>query len=206
MVLAILTYLGSSFFGGILVAYINHITQAKRYKYQFRAENKNYIMRKKVELVYNINKDLIDFNSVTTDNYIPMKKYIESTIEDYEKEKEKLYEMLEKTKGSKIEQEEYLENLNINLVYFPEIKAKIRETSLYLNQRMIITGITYEDKDKGIEKPYFEERLSGKRNTNFEKEFYKACDDYERGFKEVQQCLNDEVEKVVKYFESWKRC
>lgn len=202
MVLAILTYLGSSFFGGIIVAYINHHSQAKRYKDQFRAENKNYIMRKKVELVYNVNKDLLDFNSVTIDNYIPMKKYIESPIENYEKEKEKLYEMLEKTKGSKIEQEEYLENLNINLVYFPEIKAKIQKTSLYLNQRMIIIGMAYEDEDKGVEKPYFEKRLLGERNTNFEKEFYKAYEDYERGFKEVQQCLNDEVEKVVKYFES----
>lgn len=194
-----MTYLGSSFFGGVTVALINHFSQSKRYEIQLGAENKNYIMRKKLDFIYEINKDLKDFDSVTRDSYLAIIEYMNSPLESRDNEIAKHKYVSDIMDNSKIREEGYLEKLNLNLTYFPKIKSKIKECEIYLNQKIIVMGfITRIVKDQPS---YVENRVKGIIDKDFEKEFKKAYKLYCEGFIEVEELMKTEMEKVVSYFE-----
>ncbi|MGX0914960.1 hypothetical protein [Staphylococcus hominis] len=186
----------TSLSSGTVVAFVNHFLQSRRKKQEIKFENKSVLIREKMKIIYEVNKDFNKFNNVTSNAYIAISEYMRTPLENKDEEEKKLYQLLKKIGDSNIKEEDYLQNLNINLNYFPKVKETVNENHFFGLQRKVVLAHYYGE---NIENSYSIKRMKGELD---EKAPLKLENDYKK-FNEakdkVLDALNLEVQEIYSY-------
>ncbi|MCC3736405.1 hypothetical protein [Staphylococcus hominis] len=86
----------TSLSSGTVVAFVNHFLQSRRKKQEIKFENKSVLIREKMKIIYEVNKDFNKFNNVTSNAYIAISEYMRTPLENKDEEEKKLYQLLKK--------------------------------------------------------------------------------------------------------------
>lgn len=182
----------------LLVAILNHFSLTWRNKNQREFENKSFVMKEKLKVLNELENEFKEFAHVTSTIYIELKKYMNSELEDYDKEKQKIKLIRKTIEQSQINSPDYLGNIMVHLNYFPNIKNTIYDNNLFGKQSKVIKVFwTAENENE----KYYKKRMNGIKDENIEQKLLTYFEEYNKSLINVRNAMNSEVSVILEYLE-----